>query len=220
MSKRRRRETPGANGAATQLPAIRPAVVHGQARARREAENRSARRRRGIRLWGVVGSIGAAGVLVVLWQTGALIPHLGREVRNEGGVGVHLAPGTALPQSEVPPASGPHYTSRASYGVSQVAVEPGAWLHALEHGRVVVLYRCATGEDCSATAGQLEADVYARARPGAFGERKLVISPYADLPTPIAELSWGRIVELETPDASQILAFYDRYLDRGPERAS
>jgi hypothetical protein len=35
----------------------------------------------------------------------------------------------------------------------------------------------------------------------------------------ITAVAWGRVLELEEIDAEQILAFYDRYLDRGPERA-
>lgn len=195
-------------------------AVHGQARARREAENRRARRWRAIGLWGTVLTVVVAVVLFLAWQGGVFLPHLGREVPNEGGVGVHLQEGSTLPQRNVPPASGPHYASRAAYGVSSAPVEPGAWLHALEHGGIVVLFRCGETNECSSIASRLETEVYARARPGSFGQRKLVITPYAELPSPIAALAWGRILELQAPDAPAILAFYDRYLDRGPERAA
>ncbi len=100
------------------------------------------------------------------------------------------------------------------------AVEPGNWIHALEHGGIVVLYRCATPEECSESAAALEAQVYDPARVGAFGERKLVITPYAGLEAPFTVLAWGRILELPALDAAQILAFHERYLDRGPERAA
>lgn len=43
--------------------------------------------------------------------------------------------------------------------------------------------------------------------------------PYQDMDAPISVLAWGRVLELETMEAAQILAFYDRYLDRGPENA-
>jgi hypothetical protein len=61
--------------------------------------------------------------------------------------------------------------------------------------------------------------VYGPARAGRFGERKLTGTPYQDMDAPISVLAWGRVLELETMEAAQILAFYDRYLDRGPENA-
>ncbi|MEO7118139.1 MAG: DUF3105 domain-containing protein [Candidatus Limnocylindrales bacterium] len=194
--------------------------VHGQARARRDADNRRARQWRTIRLWGAVLGVALAVVLFVVWQTGAYLPQLGRDLPNEGGVGVHLQQGAVLTQRVVPPASGPHYASRAPYGVSTAAVAPGNWLHALEHGGVVVLYRCGGIDECTALGTRFEGEVFTPARLGSFGERKLVITPYVGLATPFAALSWARVLELETLDPAAILAFYDRYLDRGPERAA
>ena len=69
-------------------------------------------------------------------------------------------------------------------------------------------------------ASEIERTVYTPARVGRFGERKLVATPYQDLATPFAAVAWGRIYELDTLDEAQILAFYDRYLDRGPENAA
>ena len=62
-------------------------------------------------------------------------------------------------------------------------------------------------------------EVYANARDGAFGERKLVVTPYQDMDSRVVAVAWGRVLTLDHIDAAQILAFYDRYLDRGPERA-
>jgi len=83
-----------------------------------------------------------------------------------------------------------------------------------------VLFRCADEASCSAIAARVDAEVYRRARPGAFGEAKLVGTPYQEMDTPFAAVAWGRILRLETLDAERILAFYDRYLDRGPENAA
>ena len=32
-------------------------------------------------------------------------------------------------------------------------------------------------------------------------------------------ISWGRVLEQDAIDPAQLLAFYDRFLDRGPENA-
>jgi hypothetical protein len=156
----------------------------------------------------------------LLYVTGAALPAVGEAAPLEGGVGVHLEEGAALPQRNRPPSSGPHYAARAPYGVSASPVPPGNWIHALEHGGIAVLFRCADEASCSAIAARVDAEVYRRARPGAFGEAKLVGTPYQEMDTPFAAVAWGRILRLETLDAERILAFYDRYLDRGPENAA
>ena len=53
-----------------------------------------------------------------------------------------------------------------------------------------------------------------------FGARKITITPYQDMQVPITAVAWNRILTLQTVDAAAILAFYNRYLDRGPEDAA
>jgi hypothetical protein len=165
----------------------------------------------------VVAAVVVGGLI---WVTGVAVPQVGEAAPLEGGVGVHLEEGAALPQRNRPPSSGPHYAARAPYGVSASPVPPGNWIHALEHGGIAVLFRCADEASCSAIAARVDAEVYRRARPGAFGEAKLVGTPYQDMDSAFAAVAWGRILRLDTLDAERILAFYDRYLDRGPENAA
>jgi hypothetical protein len=167
-----------------------------------------------------VVSLVVAGVAAgLVYLTGVALPQVGEAAPLEGGVGVHLEEGAALPQRNRPPSSGPHYATRAPYGVSATPVAPGEWIHALEHGGIAVLFKCADEASCSAIAVRVDSEVYRRARPGAFGEAKLVGTPYQDMDTPFAAVAWGRILRLDALDAERILAFYDRYLDRGPENA-
>ncbi|MBA2300694.1 MAG: DUF3105 domain-containing protein, partial [Chloroflexi bacterium] len=170
------------------------------------------------RLGGLAG-VGLAIVGLVALGSGVGQADIGVSARLEGGVGVHLPSGAALSQRNRPPSSGPHYAGRAAYGAFDSPVPPGDWVHALEHGGVAVLFKCADTTECGATAGRLRTEVYDQAGNGAFGERKLVITPYQEMDSPIAAVAWGRILELREIDAEQILAFYNRYLDRGPERA-
>jgi hypothetical protein len=196
------------------------AVRRSISRQERQAGLRRERRRRSLRRWALFGLIAVGVVAGLVFVTGAALPEVGEAAPLEGGVGVHLEEGAALPQRNRPPSSGPHYAARAPYGVSATPVPPGNWIHALEHGGTAVLFRCADEASCSAIAARVDAEVYRRARPGAFGEAKLVGTPYQDMDTPFAAVAWGRILRLETLDAERILAFYDRYLDRGPERAA
>jgi hypothetical protein len=166
----------------------------------------------------VVGAaLVAIGLIAVASGVGQ--PDVGAAAPNEGGVSVHLPAGEPLLQRNRPPSSGPHYAGRAAYGTSASAVQAGNWLHALEHGAIAVLFRCADPAECATTADRLRGEVYDKAKNGAFGERKLVITPYQEMDSPITAVAWGRTLELREIDAERILAFYDRYLDRGPERA-
>ena len=186
--------------------------------ARAEAGRRAQRRRSRLRIALLVGVL-ALPIVAFAVVSGLGQPDIGESAPSEGGVGQHLAEGATLPQRNRPPSSGPHYANRAAYGSSGSAIAPGAWIHALEHGGIAVLFKCGTQPECDSTAGQLGDEVYARARNGAFGERKLVITPYQNMDTPFAAVAWGHILRLDHIDAAQILAFYDRYLDRGPEHA-
>lgn len=60
---------------------------------------------------------------------------------SEGGVGVHLPAGAALPQRNRPPSSGLHYAGRAAYGTFGSPVPAGNWVHVLEHGGIAILTR-------------------------------------------------------------------------------
>ena len=55
----------------------------------------------------------------------------------------HVPEGTPIAYEHRPPIGGPHYTPKVpTYGVMEQAVAPGYWVHNLEHGAVVLLYRC------------------------------------------------------------------------------
>ena len=185
---------------------------------RAEVVRRAQRRRSTIRLGGIAG-VGLAVVGLLALNAGVGQADVGVSAPSEGGVGVHLPAGAALPQRNRPPSSGPHYAGRAAYGTSDSPVPAGSWVHALEHGGIAVLFKCANPTECGAAASRLRTQVYDRARNGAFGERKLVIAPYQEMDAPITAVAWGRVLELQQIDPQQLLAFYNRYLDRGPEQA-
>ena len=161
-----------------------------------EAARKSRARRSTLRLALLgVPLLAAGGILVA--TSGVLLPEVGIAAPLEGGVGVHVEPGSVLPQRNRPPSSGPHYQARAPYGVSSTPIEPGLWIHALEHGAIAVLFQCADEEECASIADRVDEEVYSRARVGAFGERKLVGTPYQDMDTPFAAVAWGRVLPLE-----------------------
>jgi hypothetical protein len=116
-----------------------------------------------------------------------------------------------------PPASGDHYPVWSQYGVFREPVDPGYWVHNLEHGAIVLLYSCVN--NCDSVAAQIE-QVYDSLPDGAFGEIKFVATPYAgEMESSFILISWTWQEPFDIFDAAQIKKFYGDFVDRGPERA-
>jgi hypothetical protein len=145
------------------------------------------------------------------------VPAQGRQVPIEG-TRQHVAQGTVVPYRNRPPSSGDHYDQPAGYGVVQRDVPTGNWVHTLEHGGVVVLYRPDLCDQACQT--QLQ-DTYNSAPSSQLfpGTRKMLVTPYQDMDHAIAAVAWGWVDELDSFDKERILAFYRSHVDRGPEQA-
>lgn len=202
-------------GAPSKLAANR--ATRDLARTNREAERKRTQRRRTLIRGGVIGAA-AAGLIALI----VLVAYPGEDIgvgQRYEGTG-HIPDGTPLTVTNRPPSSGAHYAGRAPYGLSTTPLDPGNWIHVLEHGGMVVLYKCGDQADCEAKGLELRTAVFDPAKPGKFGDRKVTITPYQDMEAPYTAVAWGRILPLQTLDAAAMLAFYNRYLDRGPENAA
>ena len=116
------------------------------------------------------------------------------------------------PYSTTPPTSGPHWSATAEWGVSSVPIANELQVHNLEHGGVMLQYRC----DCPETIALLE-----QFADPATGYPVLVIAaPYPDMTADVALTAWGQMLELSaeevTPD--RVRAFIEAFIDRGPEQ--
>ena len=136
----------------------------------------------------------------------------GQPVPNEGAR--HAPDGTPLTYQHYPPASGTHYPRWARWGFYESEVPEGFWVHNLEHGGVVLLYRC--DEECGARAAALRA-VYDALPPSHWGHVKALATPYSRLDAPVAVVAWDRVERLDSVDAERILRFYEAFVDQGPE---
>jgi hypothetical protein len=138
----------------------------------------------------------------------------------------HVGVGTSVTYALCPPASGNHYNAAGAgpiqprlYGPSEAEV-PQGWIHNLEHGALVVLYRCASG-DTGCTDGQQAA---MRSFVGSFpaspvcglapGDVSPVVARFDQMPKPYAALVWGRVLYLDTFDTKAILSFFDQEGER------
>jgi hypothetical protein len=124
-----------------------------------------------------------------------------------------------------PPASGNHYNNPGVLGpiVPRVykpddKVGPPNWIHNLEHGGMVVLYK---GDSPGATpAGQQAFKQFLDSFPTSPickvppGQLSPVIARFDDMPHPFAALVWGRVFYLDSWDPSLVLKFYNTEAER------
>src|SRR6185436_3007275 len=96
----------------------------------------------------------------------------GTPVANEGWV--HVAEGSTVVYTSNPPASGPHYPVWLRYQEYTQSLPRPYWVHNLEHGAVVFLYR----PSASAATVQALTDAY-RTLPDdpACGHKRAVLVP-------------------------------------------
>ncbi len=113
----------------------------------------------------------------------------------------------AIEYPDPPPAGGDHDPCWARWGVHTEAVPARNWVHNLEHGGVVFLHNCEA--PCDA---ELEAfTAIARAN------MRTLLTPYPDLPSRFALVSWGHRIVSDCVDDEAFQAFYDEHWNRGLE---
>ena len=206
-----------------------------QREARERAAQRTAQRGRLVRLGGALAlaTVIVVGAVVALASTagGADLPErritdldaavraAGCEVRTLRSEGrQHIPEGRDVDYRSNPPTSGPHEQIPAGDG----AYEPGqsprpeAWVHTLEHGRIILQYRPGTDEE---VIDQLRALREEEVR-GASGYHVVLMENNTEMPYQVAAVAWTRYLGCEqvnerTWDA--LRAFRDRFVDRAPE---
>ena len=119
-----------------------------------------------------------------------------------------------------PPASGTHYNQAGVagpipakvYGPNEKTV-PQNWIHNLEHGALVLLYRCGSGDTCD-DAQQAALKAYYSAFPNSPichfppGQIGPVFTRFDDMAFPYAALVWDMVLPLDTLDTATINAFW------------
>lgn len=130
----------------------------------------------------------------------------------------HVGEGTSITYAYCPPTSGDHFSSnmaplpRRFYGPTD-EVKPGNWIHNLEHGYVVLLYK---GEPDAATLAELER-IATEAQGTEFSQascgldNKVIGARFDDMATDYAAVSWDRALLLDTFDAAQLQTFAEQW---------
>lgn len=135
----------------------------------------------------------------------------------------HVDPSTTITYNSNPPSSGPHFPDWARWGEYSEPIPRGYLVHALEHGAVVLSYRCANRAACPELADGLAAFV-ARLPPEPMclelGLRRRIIvtpDPLLDSSVTIAGAAWGVTYRASCVDPSSLETFVLGTTGRAPE---
>lgn len=182
-----------------------------------------------------LGVLGVLGFLVWLFVESSK-PLPGEKIADLGRK--HVPGGTKVEYNSNPPTSGDHYADWIRSGVYESPKEDGYLVHSLEHGYVIMHYRCqvagdrlqstvnqATESGEASPSGQVDTQSQCEERKTQLtkiyekkGKRKLIVVPRASLDTNFALTAWTYIDKFDSFDQSRIEKFIDAHLNQGPEK--
>lgn len=128
----------------------------------------------------------------------------------------HVVEGGPLSSKHQPPSSGNHYPRPLPAGTYPIAQPPGNWVHSLEHGYVVMVYRC-SGAECADLNSQAKTIMATLPRDPKYNEVKFIATPYQTMKPKIALLAWDKEQDMDSMDQDLIAGFYKIYLNHGRE---
>jgi hypothetical protein len=138
---------------------------------------------------------------------------------------LHVPIGERVRYANCPPASGKHYQVPGGpikgglYGPSDATI-PQGWVHNLEHGAIVLLYRCKTGDTACTDERQAALGALLPKWPNSPicqtppGTLTPVITRFDDMPYPYAALVWDVVLPMQTLDETSLFEFYKAYGER------
>lgn len=140
--------------------------------------------------------------------------------RRHGEGSAHVAECSTVSYRSNPPSSGNHYQNWSGFGIYEQPLPRGYWVHALEHGAIVVSYDCAECDaDLAAARAFFDAlppdavcVVHGSARPRAM------LTPDPLLDVPWAASAWGWTLRANCFEPEVFSDFYTEHLGRGPEQ--
>lgn len=101
---------------------------------------------------------------------------------------------------------------------------PGGWVHNLEHGYVVLLYRC-SADQCPSQEEMAELQAFfdqATFSQNPACPQKVIVARFDEMSTRFALLVWGRALLIDDFDLDTALTFAQQWTDHDavPERGS
>jgi len=130
----------------------------------------------------------------------------------------HLPEGTAITYCSNPPSGGDHYPVWAAFQEYAAPVDWPYLVHSMEHGAVVLLYKC-DPSGCPDIVDQLrKVRDDAAADPLCVpGTKRIIIAPSPTIPTTVAAAAWGKTYQAPCVDLPTLEAFVRDNYGKGPE---
>ena len=127
----------------------------------------------------------------------------------------HVSRGTKVTYTYCAPASGNHINRPGTqgpiaarvYGPSDNVI-PQGWIHNLEHGALVILYK--TTSEGATPEGQAKMKAFYEAFPP-VPTCGPVIAPFDQMSSDFQAIVWGRVLPLDTFDEAKIKAFWEQW---------
>lgn len=174
-----------------------------------EAQRKAEQRSRYVR-YAVIAAL-VAGAVWFAFLRGSVPTEIdGNEIQQFSTAGLqdHISSPDEVVQYETsPPVSGRHAGSPAPCGTYATQVDNESQVHSLEHGAVAIQFSPDLEPSQIRTVESLVADY----------ENGVFSGPYEGMDAPVVVSSWGRMMELETAEASVIREYVDAFRNKGPE---
>lgn len=126
----------------------------------------------------------------------------------------HVPVGSDLASNHNPPTSGPHYPIWARYQAFSEVIPRGFWVHDLEHGGAVIVYR--PDADASVIA-QLQSVYQSIPADPSCGHSRTVMTPDPLLERPFSVVAADHELQCDGVEAQAILDFITLRRGHGPE---
>lgn len=138
------------------------------------------------------------------------------------GTKIEILDRNHVPESEKPaynsnpPTSGSHYEKTEEWGISDKPLTMERLVHNLEHGGIVIYYKCDAKADksCEEFIANLKEITQSLMKK----DRKVVLTPNDKIDAKIVVTAWGWLDKMEVFDEDRIRGFFSDHINRGPER--
>ena len=177
-------------------------------RKRREERLQNVERRRRERVLTLIGLAAVAGLIIAaLGYMLYLAMQMSMPVEGVQEFSVSASHSAeTIAYDPAPPVGGEHDPTPQTCGFYALPIRNENAVHSLEHGAVWITYRPG-----------LPVDQLQRLQAIARDEPKVLVSPYAGLPSPIVASSWGRQIQLGSAADERLQQFVRRYRGMAPE---
>ena len=132
----------------------------------------------------------------------------------------HIGPEAPVQYNSNPPSSGPHFPVWAAFQEYDKPIDRRYLVHSMEHGAVVISYKCADAGACPQIAAAREAAAALPDDPACAGQGarvRVIIAPDPVIDVPIAVAAWGWVYKAACVDAPTLREFVRDHYAKGPE---